>query len=282
MSKPYTIYPLLLFAAISLLAGTALAREFWLEPARFFVPPGTAVHLRRLVGQNFRGETWAGKSSRVTHLVHLAPGAAPANLLPLATATDTLATTLTLRQPGTHLVALATTEAFTTLPAPDFTAYLQAEQLDYVLALRQQRGQQTQPGREAYRRCAKTLIQVGTPTPTDTARAWSRAVGLPLELVPEQNPATLPVGGSLTVRVLSNGRPVAGQPVRLWQRPATARALVSTLRSNQNGRVLFRISGPGEYLVSSVRMVAAPAGQAADWLSTWTTLTFSVAPQKRL
>lgn len=277
-----TLRQLAAFATACLLAGTAVAREFWLEPARFFVPPGAAVHLRRLVGQNFRGVAWAGQSNRVVRLLHLAPGAAPADLRPSATAADTLATTLTLRQPGTHLVALATNETITTLSATDFTAYLQAEHLDYVLALRQQRGQQQLLGREAYRRCAKTLIQVGAPTPTDTARAWGRTVGLPLELVPEQNPVTLPLGAGLTVRVLADGRPMAGQPVRLWRRGTAPQAFISTLRSNQNGRVLFRISGPGEYLVSSVRMAAAPAGQAADWVSTWTTLTFCVAPQKRL
>nr|WP_317239193.1 DUF4198 domain-containing protein [Hymenobacter sp. 5516J-16] len=189
---------------------------------------------------------------------------------------------MTLRLPGTHMVALVTNNAFTTLPAEQFTAYLQAEGLDYVLAQRQQRGQTGQPGREAYRRCAKTLIQVGPAAAADTARTWARVVGQPLELIPEQNPPTLASGAGLTVRVLMEGRPVAGQPVRLWYRSPTSQpVLLHTLRSNQNGRVLFRISGPGEYLAGAVRMVAAPAAQSADWQSTWSTLTFGVSKQKR-
>ncbi|WP_220612094.1 DUF4198 domain-containing protein [Hymenobacter sp. HSC-4F20] len=266
-------------------AGAAWAQEFWLEPARFFVGPGAAVYLRRLTGPEFRGQRWLGKSSRVAGLVHYAPGAPPANLLPQATAADTLATTLTLRQPGTHLVALATTNAFVTLPAPEFTAYLRAAGLEYALAQRQQHGETEKPGREAYRRCAKTLLHVGPLLGPDTARAWARVVGHPLELVPEQNPVRLPAGSSLTVRVLAEGRPVAGQLVRVWRRGTTAPALLGTFRSNQNGRVLFRISGSGEYLVGSVRMVAAPAGQEVpqplDWQSTWATLTFGVSAQKQ-
>lgn len=267
-------------------AGAAGAQEFWLAPARFFVAPGAAVHLRRLTGPDFCGQPWPGRSNRVAGLMHYAPGAPPANLLPLATTADTLATTLTLRQPGTHLVALATTNAFTTLPAPEFTAYLQAAGLEYALAQRQQRGETEKPGREAYRRCAKTLVHVGALLPPDTARAWARVAGHPLELVPEQNPVRLTAGSSLTVRVLAEGRPVAGQLVRVWWRAAAAPALLGTFRSNQNGRVLFRISGPGEYLVGSVRMTAAPAGQHAtqplDWQSTWASLTFGVSGQKRL
>ncbi|GGG47388.1 DUF4198 domain-containing protein [Hymenobacter glacieicola] len=268
--------------AAVLIAGTALANEFWLEPAQFFVLPGATVHVRRLTGPDFRGQAWAGRSNRVTQLLHYAPGAEAANLLPPATPPDTLATTLTLRQSGTHLVALVTNNAFTTLPAAQFTAYLQTEGLDYALAQRQLRGQTGQPGREAYRRCAKTLIQVGPAAAPDTARTWARVVGQPLELIPEQNPPALASGAGLTVRVLAEGRPVAGQMLRLWYRgPTSLPRVISTLRSNQNGRVLFRLSGAGEYLVGAVRMVPAPATQSADWQSTWSTLTFGVSKQKR-
>ncbi|UYZ63507.1 DUF4198 domain-containing protein [Hymenobacter weizhouensis] len=262
---------------ICLAAGAAAAHEFWLEPARFVVAPGAAVHLRRLVGESFRGQAWAGQSRRVVQLLHLAPGSAPTNLLPAATAADTLSTTVVLRRPGTHLLALASNEALLALPADQFTAYLQAEGLTQALALRQQRGHAAQPGREAYRRCAKTLVQAGPALPSDTARAWGRVAGLPLELVPEQNPYQLGPGAALTVRVLAAGRPVAGQLVRLWRRGARPQALLSTVHSNQNGRALLRLSEPGEYMVSTLRMqpVARPD---ADWQSTWSTLTFSFQP----
>ncbi len=98
-------------------------------------------------------------------------------------------------------------------------------------------------------------------------------MGLPLELVPEQNPYALRPGASLTVRVLADGRAQAGQLVQVWQRRPGQPLRVFKLRSNQNGRVLFRISEPGQYLVSTVRMVPAALPEA-DWQSTWSTLTF--------
>jgi hypothetical protein len=264
-----------------LLASPALGQEFWLEPARFWVSVGAAVHIRRLIGENFQGNAWGGKSHRVSQFWHGAPGGAISSMPP-ATAVDTLRTTLTLQQPGTHLVALVTTYAFTTLTAADFAAYLRTAGLEYALAQRVLAGDTIRPVREAYRWCAKTLIQVGPATATDTARTWARPVGLPLELVPEQNPYHLAPGAAFTVRVLVAGRPVGGQQVALWRRGARPRALISKLRSNQNGRVLFRLSEAGEYLVSSVSTEPAPKNSAADWQSTWSTLTFALAGAKKL
>ncbi|UOQ77947.1 hypothetical protein MUN84_04735 [Hymenobacter sp. 5516J-16] len=67
---------------MGLFAATALANEFWLEPAQFFVLPGATVHVRRFTGPDFRGKAWAGRRNRVIQLLHYAPGADPANLLP--------------------------------------------------------------------------------------------------------------------------------------------------------------------------------------------------------
>lgn len=277
-----------LLPVLLLLAATTatLAHEFWLEPARYWVRPGASVHLRRFSGEDFTGEAWTGRSTRLTLFRHYAPGAAaPANLLPATPAAppfDTIQSTVTLRQPGTHLVALATNNAFITLEADKFSAYLKEEGLDNVLALRAQRNQTAEPGREAYRRCAKTLVQAGPVLPADTARAWARPVGLPLELVPDQNPYTLRPGAGLTVQVLLDGRPVAGQLVLLWRRGARPRPLLAKLHSNQNGRVLLPLPEAGQYLVSTVRMVAAPAGTGADWQSTWSTLSFGLGAPNRL
>ena len=242
-------------------------------PPQFFVAPGTTLNLHLFVGENFAGERWTGKSNRVTRLAHYAPTGL-ANLLATATAADTLHPNVTFAQAGTHMVVLATNNAFITLEAEKFNAYLKEEGLDYILLQRQQRGALNAPGREAYSRCAKTLVQVGNPVTSDTARAWSRPTGMPLELVPEQNPYTLRTGNSLTIRVLADGQPKAGQLVQVWQRSAGQPVKIIRLYSNQNGRVLFRLSNPGQFMVSAVRMVPAKLPDA-DWQSNWGTLTFS-------
>ncbi|WP_354581823.1 DUF4198 domain-containing protein [Hymenobacter sp. UYP22] len=263
------------------MAVSALAGQFWLKPARFWVQPGQSVHIRRLTGEHLQGAAWAGTSRRVTGFWHCAPGQPVTNLLPAVTAADTLQTTIRLAQPGTHLLALVTDNAFVTFSASNFAAYLQQEGLDYAAARRSLVGDTVQPVREAYRRCAKTLVQAGPALPRDTARAWGRVLGLPLELVPEQNPYTLLPGAAFTVRVLRAGQPVAGQQVVLWQRGNGVISVIGRLRSNQNGRILFRLSGAGEYLAGTVRMEPAPKGISADWHSTWSTLSFGLADKKQ-
>ena len=279
MIKPLKLLPFLL------LATTALASEVWLEAPRFRLQPGEAVHVRAFVGQNFAGGPWTTKATKVLRLVRFGP--APADTTSLtprnAAETDTFRTGFPFAQPGTHVVLLQSTSSFTELPAEQFTAYLRAEGLDYALKLRQENDETAKPGREAYSRCAKTLIQVGDPAlvPLAADSACRHIYGLPLELVPEQNPYRLAADKALTVRVLRGGRPAFGAAVQVWQRqPGGLPTTHYTTRANQSGRILLRLSGPGPYLLATVDMRPAPVRlrARADWQSTWASLTFAGPP----
>ena len=271
-----------LLAAALLLATAAAAHEVWLESPRFRLQPGATVHVRAFVGQNFRGEPWSNKAAKIQRLVRYGPSAADStNLTPQnASETDTFRTAFTFARPGTHVVLLQSTNSFIELPAKEFTAYLREEGLDYALKLRQENDQTAQPGRETYRRCAKALVQVGeaAATPPATDSACRRVYGLPLEIVPEQNPYRLAADKALTVRVMRHGKPAVGAAVQVWQRqPGGLPTTHYTTRANQNGRVLLRLSGPGPYLLAAVDMSVAPAKlrDRADWQSTWASLTFA-------
>jgi len=281
----------LALTGLLLLTTAALASELWLQPASFRVPTGTAVPLRLLLGNNLAGQPWPQRTRRTQRFVHLGPTdpADSTDLRPVLLA-DSVAPALVCRTAGTHVVALVGTLAFSELPADKFTAYLRAEGLDKALLYRQQQGQATsQPGREAYRRCAKALVLAtagprAPASPADTA--YRRPLRLPLELVPEQNPYYLRPGAALTLRVLRHGQPVPGALVHFWDaipvaatapgRATPAQTHYFSTRANNNGRVLLRLSGAGPYLAAATYLEAAPAALAAraDWLSVWATLTF--------
>ena len=283
--------PMKLFAAaaLTLLTTASLAHEFWLEAPRFRLQPGQTATLRPLVGENFHGEPWANKASKILRFVRYGP--APADSTDLTPApgfaeADTFRTGLPFRQPGTHLVLLRSNNSFIELAGDKFTAYLREEGLDYALKKRQENGQSGTPGREAYRRCAKALVQVGDAAATSPATdsACRHVYGLPLELVPEQNPYRLAADKALTVRVLRAGRPVLGATVQVWQRqPGGQPTSHFVSRANQSGRILLRLSGPGPYLVAAVDMAPAPPAlrARADWQSTWASLTFAGPPAAR-
>lgn len=280
------ILPLLLFSTV------ALASEFWLQPTSFRVAAGGSVPLRLLLGENLAGQPWPRPTRRVQRFVRLGPTSlADSTDLRPALRADSVAPTVPCRLPGTHVVVLTSGPASSELPADKFTAYLRAEGFDKPLLYRQQQGQATtKPGRELYRRCAKTLVlAAGSPraplNPADTT--YRRSINLPLELVPEQNPYYLRPGASLTLRVLRYGQPVPGALVRFWDASPVANgggspgppaaAHYFSARANNNGRVLLRLPGSGPYLVAAKYMEATPTGLAsqADWLSTWATLTFA-------
>ncbi len=270
----------LFLASLLALATVALAHEFWLGPARFRLLPGETVPVRPLVGENFRGEPWGNRAGKVLRFVRYGPAPADSTDLtpaPSAAPADTFRTAVAFARPGTHLVVLRSNLAFIELPADKFTAYLREEGLELALRRRQEHAQQAQPGREAYQRCAKALVQVGlAASAADTA--YRRVLGLPLELVPDQNPYRLAPGAALTLRVLRAGLPVRGALVQVWQQqPAGQPTARFATHANQNGRLLLRLSGPGPYLVAAVDMAEAPAALRgrADWLSTWASLTFA-------
>ncbi|MVN74804.1 DUF4198 domain-containing protein [Hymenobacter sp. HMF4947] len=284
-----------IFTLLFLIAATAaLAHEFWLQPASFRVLPGTAVPLRLLSGENFAGETWPRPTRRVRRFVRLGPTPLDsADLRPVLLA-DSVAPAVRCGAPGTHVVVLTSQPAFMELPAAQFTAYLREEGLDLALRQRQEADESgTKPGREAYRRCAKSLVFAAGPTAPAAAAdtTFRRVLGLPLELVPEQNPYRLRPGAALTVRVLRQGQPVPGALVQVWDASPPAVTGLSrfsakptgvitpqhfTTHTNAQGRVLVRLPGAGPYLLAAVRMEAAPPALAnrADWLSTWASLTF--------
>ena len=264
---------------------TVLAHEFWLEAPRFRLQPGATVNVHTFIGADFKGEPWTTKAAKIRRLVRYGPK--PADTTDLTprnfAATDTFRTAFTFARPGTHLVLLQSTSSFIELPADQFTAYLREEGLDYPLKLRQENEETTKPGREVYSRCAKTLVQVGNPAlvPLAADSACRHAYGLPLELVPEQNPYRLAADKALTVRVLRGGRPAFGAAVQVWQRqPSGLPTTHYTTRANQSGRVLLRLSGPGPYLLATVDMHPAPLSlrERTDWQSVWASLTFAGPP----
>ena len=284
MTKPLKLL-LLPFLLLLLLATAALAHEVWLEASRFRLQPGDTVHVRAFVGANFAGEPWTTKAARVHRLMRFGPTPADTtNLTPKNfTDTDTFRTAFAFAQPGTHLVLLQSTSSFIELPAEKFNAYLREEGLDYALKLRQENDETAKSGRETYSRCVKTLLQVSDPAlvPLAADSACRHIYGLPLELVPEQNPYRLAADKALTVRVLRAGRPAFGAAVQVWQRqPGGLPTTHFTTRANQSGRILLRLSGPGPYLLATVDMRPAPTRlrERADWQSVWASLTFAGPP----
>ncbi len=123
--------------------------------------------------------------------------------------------------------------------------------------------------RELYTKHAKTFVRVGE---ARGDRSWAEPAGMPLEIVPESDPTRLRRGDTFTVRLLSDGAPLAGQAVGFA--PQGAKALLTV--TDASGRATFRLERSGWILIRATRIVRS-TGANAGWESRFTTLTVHVS-----
>jgi hypothetical protein len=268
---------LLLAAAVT---SPVAAHEYWLAPSRYLAPPRQTVEVGALAGTGFRGEKKPFNPARAVRLV--VRTAKLLDLAPLGVEGEYTWARFAPSDAGGALLAYESDFAFIALPAAEFDRYLELEGLDGPRAVRRRPGA-PDPARERYRRCAKAWLAGG-----DASRAVT-PVGMPLEIVPQSAPGTAP---SLRVRVLWQGRPLAGALMRAWRAPLGADGALTDpegrdsagvawqARTDARGEVLAQVEAPGEWLLSAVHMVPSADRAAADWESTWASLTFERPPER--
>jgi hypothetical protein len=255
-------------------AGSAAAHDFWIEPSSFTPRAGDEVAIGLNVGENLAGEPVPRRPGRIARFVVAGPdGERP---VPGEDGKDP-AGRIRIEAPGLHVVGYRSLTTRIDLDAAKFEAYLAEEGLESIVERRAGRGESGKPGREIYSRCAKALILAGPrPGPGDPGPApeppADRALGFTLELVAERSPYGLDASRELPVRILHEGKPLAGALVVALSREAPLRK--QKHRSDAEGRAVLEIDRPGLWLVKAVHMVPAPPASGADWESLWASLTF--------
>ena len=258
----------------ALWAGRAGAHQYWLAPSRYVVAPHTAVEVSAAAGTGFHGERKPWSPARCVRFVGRATRTL--DFARAATVGDLVWARFAPSDDGGAMLAYESNFAQIELPAAEFDAYLEEEGLREPLETRRRAATAT-PGRERYRRCAKTWL-----AGRDSKRAL-QPFGLPLEIVPLRVPGDDP---ALRVRVLWNGRPLAGALVKAWRsdlardgasRDPGARDSVGLAWSgptDARGESAVPLAQAGEWLVSVEHMVPSGDKTEADWESTWASFTF--------
>ncbi len=267
-----------IFAAALLLAAPLRAHDFWIEPSSFRPAAGERVGVRLRVGEHFKGDPVPRNPQRIERFVQVGVGGAGGELpLPGVEGMEP-AGYASFQAPGLHWIVYDSNHASVELKGEAFEKYLSEEGLERVSQERARRGQSAAPVREIYSRCAKSLVRVGPPSPDGTVAGWDRPLGLALELVPEADPYALAAGGELPVRLLYQGKPLAGALVAAFSKERPEEKV--TARSDAEGRVRLRLARPGVWLVKAVHMVE-PSQETpkpgADWESFWASVTFDVS-----
>jgi uncharacterized GH25 family protein len=259
----------LMVVAIMLTQTSLLAHDMWIDPMTFFPESGQVVGVRLRIGQDLIGDPLPRDPALINEFVVQdgngrkplvgRDGADPAGFLRIAA-------------PGLLVIGYHSNPSAVELTPDKFNQYLKEEGLDAVAALRAQRNETGAKAREMFSRCAKSLLLSGTVKEGQ----GDRSLGLPIELVAEQNPYALRAGQELPFRLIYQNRPLEGALVVAINRQNPSAKI--SARSDKDGRVRFRLPQSGMWLVKAVHMVPAPAGSNAEWASFWASLTFELQP----
>jgi hypothetical protein len=158
-------------------------------------------------------------------------------------------------------VRLATSEEFPTSDSPADVS-------------RAARGQTDSPGRERYRKITKGVLCVGETRDS----LYAQPEGLWLEVVPEQSPCRLKAGDTLGVRILFEGRPLAGTHVSAGYKGTKGHQYPVTVKTDTAGRAEVKLTRAGAWFIRAHHIVPTREDREADWESAFSTLTFEVRP----
>jgi uncharacterized GH25 family protein len=245
------------------------AHEFWMQPLKFQYRVGESVSLRFLVGENFVGEPWEIRRSRFIRFDHISGGQSKRLLVKVPESKGQSVEAL-IDTPGTHLFVMQSTNAFIELNAEDFNAYLKEDGLDAVYNHRKMEGTLNQPAKEYYARCVKLLVQAGDQG-TDV---YQQETGMPLEIIPLQNPYSLKQGEEMSFKVLYNGKPLPFALVKVWNR-RNNNTVLQNIYTQKDGIITTRLGNTGMWMISCVNMVAA-SDPDVNWQSYWASFVFGL------
>lgn len=255
------------------LSGAAEAHDSWIEPKSFVLKAGASVPIKFYVGHHGEQRS-ASLSPRPQWLTSMTASSAGGKADLLKTKAFNPAAGISLRTAGTTVIALDTADFHHAMTPAEFSAYMEEEGLAGAKAALARRPIQGRKIREAYRRHAKALVQVGG----SAAGPATTRLGQRLEIVPAVNPYKLRPGDRLPAAIWYRGRPLSDARVTLGDLDRPKDPLIRA-RSDKNGKVEFALPRAGRWMMNVVWSAPAPAGRS-DFLTSFSSLTFAIPSAK--
>jgi len=259
-------------------AWPAMAHDFWVQPTRYWLAPNSTVPTSLQVGHGKDRARWDSDIRRITAFRSVGPDGVKDHRSELRAGAMQQDHPVRFGPAGAYVLYLTTDFAASELPGLRFTDYAKVEGLTAALAERQRTGTTDRPGRELYTRRAKVLVQVGPASPSGS-QAVTKPVGLSLEIVPEVNPYAPNAGASLPVRILFEGKPLAGATVKLNNLDFDFRP-IEIVTSDAAGRAVFKMPKSGAWQLNVIWAKPIKRGKA-DFETTFSSLTFGFPPGVR-
>lgn len=263
---------LLALILVAAFATTLFAHDMFLKLERYFLEPDAPVTVPLLNGTFTTSENSIARP-RIADIAVLGPaGRVSFDTTVVSGRNDSTFFALRTGAAGTYVIGVSTRPNIIAMAGEEFHEYLTEEGLGHVIAARRQAGTARDSVRERYAKHVKAIVQVGA----TRSASFGTALDYPAELVPLDNPYAWQRGGSLRVRAMVNGAPVAGSTVISGGRtPSGDRLPRRELRTDADGVVTLRPTGPGVWYLTFIHIgpVAAPDH---NYESEWATITFQL------
>jgi len=254
--------------AVSAVAATANAHDFWLVPDMFAVPASGEIVVKGQTSSAFPTTLSAVTPDRVTE-ARVIGAADDERITALSTHDNSLVLRHRPKTPGQKVVAAAVGWRHVKETAESFRKYLVGEGAEDALAHYDRTGQL--PKSDIVRRYAKygkTVVEVG-----EGPRAFDRSAGHPLEFIPLSDPAA--AGGQLQFRLMFQGKPLAGVRVHAGTAPRNGKSAPEISAVTTDSGIVTVPAGAGLWNVRTIHVVPAPAGADAQWDVHWATFVYS-------
>lgn len=247
--------------------GCAFAHDLFIMPEKFRISPGETLTIAIHNGDQFPQSQSAPPMARLREAALHSPG----KVTPVADLKldgKRAVGTVAVVSPGYQILTIKVAENTENMEAGEFLDYLKEEGLSHVIDWRAKNSESDKKARERYSKYAKAIVLAGAPD-----AGFSRAAGLPIEIIPEQAPDAMKPGESLPVRVLFRGTPAANVQVIVASATGKPTPVGATAA---DGRISIRIPASGVYRLHALQMERCADPSAAEWESFWATLTFEV------
>lgn len=272
--------------ALAAPASLLTAHDFWLIPDAFAATPGGRLVLRGQTSSLFPTSLAAVTPDRIV-AARIVTASAAATVRDVSVVGQSLRLAHTAAGEGQHVIGVQLAPRSVRESPASFRRYLDLEGAPEARQRYEREGLLPAVGGDSltrrYAKYAKTMVEVGR-----GPRAFSRALGHPLEFLPLSDPSTLRVGDTLRVRLVLLGEPAASARAHAGFIAAGRAMLTDTvsargaaaadvsLETDGRGIVTLVVTQPGVWNIRTLQIVPAPKGSGADWDVHWATFVFSV------
>lgn len=257
---------------LSLVAGPAVAHEFWIEPLAYQVAADGTLEADIVNGQEFSGAKQPFLPQRFANFVLFSgedvarvrgrPGDIP------ALQQDAVAEGLNIAayQSNNAMVDYENWEKFQT--------FVDHKDLGDVLSQHRARGLAEENFLEVYSRYSKSLFGVGNSEGED------RRVGLETELVALTNPYTDDLSNGVSVQLYYRENVRANEQIEVFEKAPNGAVSIALYRTDDQGIGTFPVKPGHRYMVDAVVLRQPSASlqerTGAVWQTLWANLTFAV------